>query len=381
MQSKRMKEVKKVLYITYIDMHTAPSSGSSVRPIRMYEAFKDLNYDVKLLSGAGNNHKIRKNNTAEIKIWLKTNRPDICYIEPPSGPLFYHCDRALIKKIKSLNIPIGFFYRDAYWKFPGFKSNNSHESISQRIKNIVIRLMQKRDLKLIKKTCSIVYFPTELMASYFDFENMQALPPGCYINSHTHASKGEIPSAIFIGGATIRYGIKLLLDSGIKINQDNIKLNIKIVCQENAWKSFLNNNPEYSEQKYSWLQIYHINTGIELNNLYSLSNFAIVPLLKNKYHDFAMTIKLSEYLSNLLPVVVTDCEETAKFVNNNNIGIVAHDNSNDFADAMMKMIDMLDNQADDLNKHCIIARNNNLWIARAAKVCTDLSNFIDNRRK
>ena len=50
-----MSNGKVVLYITFIDFTSSPTSGSSVRPMRMLDAFKERGYEVKLLSGAGNN--------------------------------------------------------------------------------------------------------------------------------------------------------------------------------------------------------------------------------------------------------------------------------------------------------------------------------------
>ncbi len=40
-----------ILYITYVDINSG-TSGSSVRPQKMYRAFLDAGHEVKLLSGA-----------------------------------------------------------------------------------------------------------------------------------------------------------------------------------------------------------------------------------------------------------------------------------------------------------------------------------------
>ena len=49
----------KVLYITFTDFGEL-SSGSSVRPFRMYNALVNLGYDVKLLEGQQNRRKASK---------------------------------------------------------------------------------------------------------------------------------------------------------------------------------------------------------------------------------------------------------------------------------------------------------------------------------
>ena len=57
----------KLLYITFIDMNDAPSTGSSVRPLKMLEAFEALGVEVVTVSGMNNNLKARKKAVIEIK--------------------------------------------------------------------------------------------------------------------------------------------------------------------------------------------------------------------------------------------------------------------------------------------------------------------------
>ena len=76
----------KILYITFTDFGEL-ASGSSVRPFRIYNALVNLGHEVKLLEGQQNRRKERRVKVKEIIDWLDENRPDICYVEPPSGPL------------------------------------------------------------------------------------------------------------------------------------------------------------------------------------------------------------------------------------------------------------------------------------------------------
>lgn len=371
-----MKSPIKLLYITFIDMDKPPKSGSGVRPQRMYEAFKSLGYDIKLLSGIGNNHSVRKKGTKEISSWLESNKPDICYIEPPSGPFFYLCDRNLIRKIHRMGIPVGIFYRDAYWKFPEFEGTELKLSFVARCKRMLIRIMQKRDLRLIKKCCPVVYFPSKLMSSYFDFKDMQILPPGCFEIENDRINN-QVCTAIYTGGASIRYGIKLLLDSAISINSEKTTLNLKLVCQEAGWRNFCSEYPQYAKYEGEWLEVYHLNAGEELEKLYTECDYAIVPILKNLYNDFAVPVKLFEYLSHQLPVVVTDCEETGAFVKKHNIGLVAKDNEKDFSSALIKMTENKSLRNEFIN-NCVSARNENLWAKRAEKVIDDLYSYLES---
>ncbi len=353
-------------------MNEVAKSGSSVRPQRLYKAFLDLGIDVKLISGIGNKKNIRKNAVKDALEYLKEETPDICYIEPPSGPLFFNCDRKLIKLLYKKEIPIGLFYRDAYWKFPEFAGKNISKSFVDKVKEIIIRVMQQRDYKLYKKCCSKVYFPTELMASYFDFPDKSELPPGCFVpeNTEINEKKDEIVTAIYVGGATKRYGLPLIINSVKLLNNNNIKIHIKVVCSEKSWNDFKAENRNLFEKDLNCIEVLHL-SGAELSRHYMLSDFGIIPLQKNEYNDFAFPIKLSEYLSYQLPIVTTDCTETADFVSENDIGIIAKDNEKDFAEALLKMA--TDSKLRNQYKiNCIKARNDNLWITRAEKVINDL---------
>ena len=92
-----------ILYITFIDFGEF-KSGSSVRPQKMYDAFRQLGHEVKLLEGQQNRRAERKQKTAEILSWLDSHTPDICYVEPPAGPFFNAIDLKLLKKVRLLEV-------------------------------------------------------------------------------------------------------------------------------------------------------------------------------------------------------------------------------------------------------------------------------------
>lgn len=360
----------KILYITFIDENKSPTSGSEVRPIRFLEAMNSVADDVKVVYGVTNSRKARQNATKQVRTWLKDWTPDLCYIEPPSGPLFFLCDQLLIMYLYRKGIPIGLFYRDAYWKFPSSIKEHTNVNPKDLIKSLIIRFMQQRDWFLYNKCCKVIYFPTELMTSYFNCKKVGVLPPGCLEISSEIKEKNEMPNAIYVGGATIRYGIKLLLDSAISINRDKTRFTLSIVCPKDNWDVFIQQYPEYADVK-DWLQVFHIGEGKKLDEIYSNSDFAIVPLLCNQYNDFVFPVKLVEYVSRLLPVVSTSCVETKKFVEENGVGIVANDTIQDFSNALLKMA------SDTTLRHkysenCIESRKNNSWESRAIKVINDL---------
>ena len=109
-----------VLYITYVDFDTA-ASGSGVRPGKMYRAFLAEGHEIRLLSGAQGNLRTRGTRLQRVKEterWLDSHRPDLCYIESPVYPIMWAADRRLIARVHAMGVPVGYFYRDFYRRFP-----------------------------------------------------------------------------------------------------------------------------------------------------------------------------------------------------------------------------------------------------------------------
>lgn len=76
-------------------------------------------------------------------------------------------------------------------------------------------------------------------------------------------------------------------------------------------------------------------------------------------------------MSYLKPIIVTDCTERARIVNNNKVGWVVKDD----ADSIYKKMKELcydTEQIEEMKKHMKAARVNNLWVSRAKKIIEDL---------
>ncbi len=364
-----MKERLKVLFITFIDFDSPGESGSAVRPKRMYDAFRKSNCEVMLISGITNNRTKRKIAVAKAYKYLKKNRPDICYIEPPTGPLFFLCDRNLIRKLHWMKIPIGFFYRDLYWKFKGKDFVNIDWGLYSVLKRIVIRAMQYRDLFLLKRCVTKIYFPTKSVNKYMKLREYGVLPPGC-IERDIVKIKHDGIQAIYVGGATERYGMGLLLESWYNKKMTNdVRLNI--VCPKQQWKDWVQKHPNCNNLPDN-IKVYHLCDGEKLQELYAKADFAVIPILKTNYNDMALPIKLYEYISYMLPIVATNCTESAQFIEKNGIGIIVEDN----VDSLVMGINKIISDQDGYNlllENCAKTKAENTWEERVKKVVHDLS--------
>ena len=358
---------KSILYITYVDFENQ-KSGSTVRPSKIYEAFLKGGYNVKLLSGIASkeNKKNRIKSIEEIKVWLESNEPDCCYIESPNDPILFKKDRNLIKKIHQKGIRIGYFYRDAYYKLGRkviFESRK--KTLKNCFKYLYYKFLFYRDEKFLNKYVDIVYFPSKTMSEYFNFKSKKLLPPAGEIVENFSNNKGE-KVLIYVGGISKRYGIDIMLNALDFINR-SVFVKLILVCRKEELK-YINSN--FLNAK--WLQIENVFGKEKLDLLYRQSSIALLPKEKCVYNDFAISIKLYEYMSYGLPIISTDSFETNKIIEKYNIGIITSTDYKDFAKAILKLYkndDVCENLSSNAKKAIL---DNNLWTDRVNQIVNDL---------
>ena len=360
-----------VLYITFIDIDANRNSGSRVRPFKMLQAFSDMGCSVTVLEGQQNRVFERHKRVSDILRRLRRGeRYDLCYIEPPSGPFLCPTDLILLKRLNRYNIPIGLFYRDAYYLFPESFSSNAP------LKDAVIAYMMKRDRKVFSQACSIIYVPTASFGDLVNFPNKtRPLPPGCSELERQPAKiKPEKLTGIYIGGASEDYGSLLLLDSFMLAIQKGYSVKLIFVCPEESWSSLPAEYQAFSE--YDWLEVVHA-SGDDLEQYYRRAEFGIIPRLRTPYNDIAFPVKLVEYLSHGLPLLVTDCPAVKEFVSRWNIGLVTNDNVADFSEAIIcfaGMRDIYGAYRSAIDEAC----RENSWSQRARSVIRDLNPELDS---
>lgn len=359
----------KILYITYIDFGDF-KSGSSVRPQMMYHAFQTLGCEIKLLQTQQNRRKERCAAVKEINRWLKENKPDICYVESPSGPIFQLCDLKLLKRIKRAGIPIGYFYRDAAYKF-----DNIFVKGKKTLKQYLIAWMSQRDVRFLNKTADLIYFPTISMAKYFPFKQVKALPPACVGNLADKRGRKNEKRCIYVGGVSKRYGSDTLLQAFDKLNPGGIcEYSLTLVCRERE-VSYI---PEEYLKK-PWLTLVHTSGKENLAKLYEKADLALYPIQKNEYNDFAFSVKLMEYMEFGLPVVAVNCEEAEKFIVKYSTGLTSQDNPEDFAAKIRDIL--LNEEIYDCYTQAVYqaVQNGNCWKDRAQCVVQDLKQLKNSR--
>lgn len=184
----------RILYINYVDDKKL-LSGSSVRPAKILKAFSESGHEVIVLSGNQfNSDRVRK--VKNMLKELKHVRLDLCYIESPTYPIVQHSDRTLIKRIHQIGIPMAYFYRDFYRKFP--EQFPRKTGIVGHLKDYGLDVLQYLTDRVIKN-CDIVYFPSMEATKLFDYKDKRVLPPAgenCLSEKKERAHVG-----IYVGGS------------------------------------------------------------------------------------------------------------------------------------------------------------------------------------
>lgn len=351
------------------------TTGSSVRPVKMIEAFEKLANDKQLelikITGEKSERLIQLD-----KLYTSINPKDIemCYMENVNIPLWLtdqdHIPRKplmdirFFKYLKKNNIPLGVFYRDVYWKF-----NDLY-----KVKPVVKQMMQwlfNLELNNYKKFADVLFLPSMYMNEYvgFDKRKVVALPPGGtdLVTDNTRGGSSPI-SAIYVGGVHPRYGVYDMLKAFNSLNNQSIKIKLTLVCRKHEFLSFNELFLPYLNKE--WLSIHHA-SGEELKEYYKMADFGIVPLKKDVYNDFAVAVKLFEYLSYGLPVISTDCQAQKDIVMEDQIGIVVNDNWESIYNGLCEMLED-EKRAFYQNNAVNALRSKHLWIHRAEEAYNSL---------
>lgn len=352
-----------ILYITYIDL-TEDMSGSYVRPARMYQAFLEEGHSVKLLTGESGrgDEASRKKAVAEVMGWLKDHRPDLCYIESSTYPIMQQCDYDMIRKLHRMHVPIGYFYRDFYRKFPEFFPRR--KGFANSLKEYYLDILQFRTDRILR-LADVVYFPSESCFKLFGYRNMKALPPAGF--NRLPESKERNHTIIYVGGISGHYDGDKLLDAMNELYKRDTSYHLILVCRETEWKKL-----EHPCKSAPWLEVHHT-SGEGLAPLYSRAAAAVIGKKENAYNALAISVKIFEYMSFGLPQVIFDAFESSKLLREEKIGIPVEPTAMAMADALEELLNDAQLYAQYQANIRDALLNRHLWNHRVRQIVKDLT--------
>ena len=332
----------------------ALDSGSSVRPAKMIDAFKQLGYNVDTVTG--DNEERRE----QIKTIQNNNQMyDFCYSEPTTWPLHPVIDYRLYWYLYIKNISTGIFYRDIYWQYPDYFDHSG-------MKYWELQFRHRLDLAVMKSVGDVIYVPSTSFGEQLDTATTP-LPPGGVDKISSSNRSSQLQRLIYVGGVSERYGSELLskVQKAVAANQD---ITLDLVTRESEFQS-LSDQVRQRFQSDS-VTVHHV-SGDDLIPLYERADAGIIPLIPDLYNNMAIPVKLYEYLSYGLPVITTDLDEVAAFVRSSDCGIVCNADSDNLAQAIITL--SKDSKLyQQKQQNAVQSLKENRWIDRAKKVASDL---------
>jgi len=297
-------------------------SGSSVRPFQMLRAFGELGYEVTAVTGFARERREQiRRLSADI---AKGKHFDFAYSESHTLPMFLtephhlpshpYVDHALFGRLNRKRIPLGLFYRDVYWRFDQFKMQYSWP------KQHFATYFYRREWNEYTNVVDHLFLPSLAMVAAlptpWPAERLSPLPPGSNSSVAIQRSAPSTSSTLqllYVGGVNPPiYDLTPLFESIHRYHSAQLTL----CCRREEWDAVAN---YYAPT--DTVNIVHA-SGEQLNALYQQADLITILRKPHPYLEFAMPVKVFEAISYGLPIVSLEGSETARFIDQEEIGWV-----------------------------------------------------------
>ena len=307
------------------------NSAPAVRAYNMYNALKE-EMPATLICGSKWERAL-----LELRQAFKREPVAYVYIEAMGSDLTL-CDHLFLNCLKRRGVLLFPFIRDLYWRFPGMvnrKYSSSKVAAFKRSVRAHIRLYDEKELKYYLRNATALLFPSLLMADTIDFPKKYALPPGGDASRCLNPELPQNKNITFVGGISPKMGIDILMEAMAIVVKECPEAHCTIVGHGdeeiiNRWK----------DKKYVTFLTNKIHKDIPeiLSNAYAVA----IPRPGIPHNNFAMPLKLFDYMSCARPIIATNCTAMANFITENDIGIITNDNPESLAKGILKLLNSRD---------------------------------------
>jgi glycosyltransferase involved in cell wall biosynthesis len=344
------------------------ASASGIRPLQMMEAFRSLGIEVDAVCGYAAE---RAQAMARVERYIDQGVPyAFMYGESSTEPTLltdrHHLplnpllDFGFFARLRSRAIPLGVFYRDIYWRFPGYGP------MLPLWKRWGAKLFYRYDLLQYRRLLDRLYLPSMAMAAHvpwFDRARMVALPPGFADQALPASPPARKLRLLYVGGIGDHYRMHELfralgMASAAELTVCTREADWLAVCQE------------YPVGAAGNVRIVH-RSGAQLQELIANADLGVICVDPHAYWTFAAPVKLYEYLGAGKPVLASQGTLAADFVEREGIGWGVPYK----ASAIAQLLDTLasDRMALERKRARVQAiRETHTWQARARTVVADL---------
>jgi len=237
-------------------------------------------------------------------------------------------DLLLLLACKLLSIPIAIYIRDGHQLFRDIFVRSS-------LKVRILDWLWKRSIRFYILFADRLLFPSQGLAQQFKFSNEYSiLPPGGSPSVPLESLEVSSKRVLFIGNpAAFTHSVGLLLKAMNLVVQKYPEAECVIVAKEEDSREF---RADWGSER--WL---HFMSGSfnDLPSIMKSTYVAVCPERNDPYNSFRLPVKLFDYMSFGKPIVATNCDEMAKWVNECNSGLVVEDTPEDFANGIIRLFD------------------------------------------
>ncbi|HET8571332.1 MAG TPA: glycosyltransferase [Candidatus Limnocylindria bacterium] len=270
-------------------------------------------------------------------------------------------DIAFLGLARALGIGVLTYIRDAQSLFAEYYPGGS-------LKRWISRSLFRPAFGVLMSVSGRVAFPsTGLAAALGRGETPLLIPPGAPPPVHVE----RLPDAkqlLFVGG--MRYpvhGLDILVEAIETVRADGLPVELTCVSRPGE---------EPPEPHPAWLHVAR-GSGGDIHRLLPDVIASVTPRRRSPYNDLGVPIKVMEYLSYGRPLLVTDCTETARIVEDSGAGYVVPDTAEGLADGIRRLFASSGEELDALSAATAVAAERNSWHARARQVLDLLTNPQD----
>lgn len=343
-------------------MPVAPhaKSASGIRPYQMLKAFRELGHEVWVVDGAS---KQRAAKMSRVRRALNDGlRFDACYSElstmptpltdPDHLPRRPLLDYRFFAELRREGAPVGAFYRDIYWRFPGY--GKAMPAVQRQLALAAYRF----ELVALARTTDVVFLPSTEMGPYVsDDFTIAPLPPG-----HSVAQPASNPSdglrLIYVGGMGDRYRLHTMLSAVSRAAADGVPVSLTVCCHPDQWESV---RDEYAVS--DAIRVREA-SGTALHEAFGDANVGVLLVEPLEYWTFAAPVKLFEYLGEGKPIIATEQTLAGDFVAKSGCGwTIPYDE--DAAVDLLTRLASHPEEVDAARARVMAERDNHTWRARA----------------
>jgi glycosyltransferase involved in cell wall biosynthesis len=278
-------------------------------------------------------------------------------------------DLQLMAACRRAGIPVAIWIPDAHPLYPIETMVDAGVPFYKRFGSSILWRLSMRGYF---RTSDAIGFQSESFAALFRLPptvRRFVLPPGAHPVATTPVT-AEATALLYAGnGRPPRYGIDILIDGAKLARRDIPQLHVTLVCppQDSPIPSRLP----------AWITLKHLQ-AFEIPDEMPGARAVVIPFRAVAYHHLLLPVKLMDYLAYGRPMLVTRCREIARFVEENQVGLVVDDNPESMADGIRRLFTADLDELNRMGQNALRAmREKHSWRHRAQQI---LDTFEEIRR-